>query len=103
MRSGGIGTPARCVSLPIDSTSSGCCSCKGRNLWNMGSMNHGLIKNRNSATGTAANQKYSHQRRGFQRITTNNNKPSPTPSAACNRVALLQSHIQEPQPCTDCS
>src|SRR6516162_5454642 len=102
MRSAGIGIPAFSVSFSIDRTSAGSLSLSGSNLLNIGSITQGVTNTRKVASGTAANQKYSHQVRGFHRITAKRISATTSPSPTFSNSAFVQSQNHDPQPCIDC-
>src|SRR5882762_1422378 len=53
--------------------------------------------------GRAANQKYSHQRRGLRRITANRIKTRINAKNVPTNSSFVQSRNHDPQCCTDCS
>src|ERR1700675_1793961 len=103
MRSAGIGTPACFVKFSIAATSSGLVACKGSNLLNIGSMSHGLMNTMKSTTGSAANHRYSHQRRGLRRISEERMSAKISANPTINNFSLLQFDTHDPQFCTDIS
>src|SRR5262249_11302634 len=67
MRSGGMGSPARTVTLSIACARSGCAGASGVNSKKSGSTASGVTKRRKTRTGGGASQNQSHQRRGLWR------------------------------------
>src|SRR5258708_39493941 len=87
----------------MESTSSGCSLSSCSNLLNSGSMTSGLRKIIPRRIGRAANQKYSHQRRGLRLITANRISARIRAKNVPTSSSWVQSQNQEPQHCTDCS
>src|ERR1700756_1951753 len=66
-------------------------------------MTSGPIKIVPTMMGKAANQKYSHHRRGLRRITANRINTRIRAKNVPISSSLVQSQNHEPQRCTDCS